>query len=702
MKHRQLKAAERDRERAEAMEEVEAREAAIASVNARIEDIHKSFDTQHHDLDYARKLYLIENSIFGVDIQPIACQIAKLRFFISLLVDQKSDKIIRPLPNLETRLVAANTLIPIEKQVDQQLYFESDQVKKLRLELQRVRHAHFNARTPEAKQNAKSKDAELRAELASALEGLGMSNVTARLLAGWDPYDQNSHAEFFDPAWMFSLSEEDFKGFDIVIGNPPYVRQEKIRDLKPVFKELYKCYTGTADLYVYFYERGIQLLAPDGVFSFITSNKWMKTAYGEKLRVFLKSSTTIRRLADFGDAEIFEAIAYPCIIILTKQRPLPNYSFKAMRWVEGSWLVEDVARHLIDDLFAIEQADLDDEAWRLESKKKLVLLKRIQTAGTPLGEYVKGRFYYGLKTGLNDAFVVNRQKRDELIAAHASSASVLKPFLRGRDVKRWRVESEDLYLIYIPWHFPLHEDQSISGPSAKAESLFAKQYPAIYNHLKSFKVALSERNQAETGVRYEWYALQRWGADYPGEFEQPKLIVPAISDTVNFAADYSGYYCNNKATIFVPDSVLFTCALANSHVSAWYASQTFATKQGGFYDFEPRYSSQIVIPHATSMQQRMIERLAEFVVNHRESTSEVAYVERLLNGLAYQLFFPEDLAKQSLDFFGLLSSKTIPEGDDAVEWRSFKQQIADVNDPIYAALFNLNGLEIVRIIEGRE
>ena len=304
-KEQQKKRALRDLARAEAMEDPENREAGKKNVAARLEDIEHSFNEDHHDLDFARKLYLIENSIYGVDIEPIAGQIAKLRFFIALLVDQKVNSKaynfgVRPLPNLETRIVAADSLTPVEKVKDHQMFIGADQVMALRDRLRDVRHEHFSARTPEDKQRFREEDAAIREELALELHRQGMPNQTARLLAGWDPYNQNAHADFFDPEWMFSLDARDFSGFDIVIGNPPYVRQEQIKELKPGLKQHYECFTGTADLYVYFYERGVQLLRPGGVFSFITSNKWFRSGYGEKLRAWLKKNTRARRLIDFG------------------------------------------------------------------------------------------------------------------------------------------------------------------------------------------------------------------------------------------------------------------------------------------------------------------------------------------------------------------------------------------------------------------
>jgi type I restriction-modification system DNA methylase subunit len=477
-KEQQLRRAQRDLKRAELMEDPENRAAVRRDVEARLADIERSFQLEHHDLDFARKLYLIENSIFGADIEPIAGQISKLRFFIALLVDQKVNANaynfgVRPLPNLETRIVAANTLMPVEKVNDHQMYIGADQVRDLRDRLALVRHRHFNARTPEEKQRYREEDAAIREELAVELHRQGMPNETARLLAGWDPYNQNAHADFFDPEWMFSLDAGDFSGFDIVIGNPPYVRQEKIKELKPQLRKNYECFTGVADLYVYFYERGVQLLRPGGIFSFITSNKWFRSGYGEKLRAWLKKNTRVLRLIDFGDAEIFDAIAYPCIVILSKGAPVGESGFRALKW-DMEWQVADVRAHLAGDTFAMPQRDLAIEAWRLESGAKLKLIDRIKAAGVPLGDYVGGRFYRGILTGLNEAFVVNREKRDELIAKHPSSAEVLKPFLRGRDIKRWRVEFEDLYLLFVPWHFPLHDDPAISGSSEKAEVVVSR------------------------------------------------------------------------------------------------------------------------------------------------------------------------------------------------------------------------------------
>ena len=235
-----------------------------------------------NELDYGRKLYLIENCIYGVDIQPVAVQIAKLRFFISLVVDQRiaddaSNRGILPLPNLETKFVAANTLLGIEK--PNQMALRNPAIRQKEKELAEVRSKHFRARTPRTKEKYREQDKQLRAEIGDLLQKEGMLlNEDVQRLAGWDPYNQNANATFFDMEWMFGLED----GFDVVIGNPPYVRQEKIKALKPALKKQYRCYTGVADLYVYFIEGGYNWLREDGVLCYICSNKYFRAGYGKK------------------------------------------------------------------------------------------------------------------------------------------------------------------------------------------------------------------------------------------------------------------------------------------------------------------------------------------------------------------------------------------------------------------------------------
>jgi adenine-specific DNA-methyltransferase len=287
------------------------------------------FNEQRNYPDYGRKLYLIQNCIYGVDIQPIAVQLTKLRFFLSLILDQKpsNDKNnnfgILPLPHLETKFVCANTLIGLES--SRQRSIKSQEVMKIERELKRIRERYFRVRNRKQKQELEEKDRELREKLAELLKKQGWDNKDVQKIASFDILDPTAKADWFDPEWMFGVVD----GFDVVIGNPPYVRQEKIKKDKPLLqKQGYEVFTSTADLYVYFYEKGYQLLKQQGVLAYITSNKWMRAKYGENLRKFLKEKTTIIKLIDFGGYKVFEQTVDTCILLFKKEKPPKGHTFE--------------------------------------------------------------------------------------------------------------------------------------------------------------------------------------------------------------------------------------------------------------------------------------------------------------------------------------------------------------------------------------
>ncbi|HNZ65599.1 MAG TPA: TaqI-like C-terminal specificity domain-containing protein [Smithellaceae bacterium] len=291
-----------------------------------IADIEAAF--ANNELDYGRKLYLIENCIYGVDIQPIATQISKLRFFISLIVDQKVDTSrdnfgIRPLPNLETKFVAANTLIGLDKpQAGGQASFENPEVKKLEDELKEMRHQYFNARTRTRKRNCQEKDKDLRKKIAELLVKDGWNKDAARSVAAFDPYDQNASSPFFDPEWMFGIKE----GFDVVIGNPPYKVVSKKEQIS------YKNYLtiNCGDLYAYFFEKSItNLLKENGIISFITASLFIKGLKFESLRTFLETKIHLIYLEVQGD-KIFENVQMPTAVLIgTKvNTKANNWSFE--------------------------------------------------------------------------------------------------------------------------------------------------------------------------------------------------------------------------------------------------------------------------------------------------------------------------------------------------------------------------------------
>lgn len=298
-----------------------------------IADIERSFDESINRPDYARKLYLIENCIYGVDIQPIAIQISKLRFFISLVVDQNTNTDptdnfgIRPLPNLEAKFVAANTLIGLQKK--NVSLFDNDEIKAKENELKVAKHKIFGAKTVRTKRKYKSIVNELRQEIADMLYANGaVGNDEARQLASWDMFDQNASSPFFDSEWMFGVKD----GFDIVIGNPPYINANELKknlgdnEYKQL-KSLYSTAKGTVDFYVYFFEKALAVLCTNGVLSYITPNKYLCANYGKALRYYFIQNTQILTLWDVSRNNVFDASIYPVVILLQKKKVLHEYSF---------------------------------------------------------------------------------------------------------------------------------------------------------------------------------------------------------------------------------------------------------------------------------------------------------------------------------------------------------------------------------------
>lgn len=319
---------------AERIEFSEARDAAIARIERAFE---------HNELDYGRKLYLIGQCIYGVDIQPIAIQISKLRFFISLIIDQDADLEapnlgFEPLPNLETRLVAANSLLGVKKMGQLSLILQDIQEKER--DLKRIRELYLTARTPKTKAKYRNQDKQLRAEIRMLLEGEHLPQDAIQLLADWDPYNTNLSAEFFDPEWMFGITE----GFDVTIGNPPYVRADGSDAHKEVRKAIeasgiYETLWEKWDLCVPFIERGYKFLRPNGVTTMIVTDGFSHAKYAIKPQNWFLLNSRILRLDFFRDVKIFDAAVHNIIYFFQKA---DGSKFLPERRLHSNQLFEEV------------------------------------------------------------------------------------------------------------------------------------------------------------------------------------------------------------------------------------------------------------------------------------------------------------------------------------------------------------------------
>lgn len=649
-----------------------------------LRELNENFDTNINEPDYARKLYLIENCIYGVDIQPIAIQISKLRFFISLILDQKVDKSkpnfgILPLPNLETKFIAANTLIGLEKPSNP-LHLIYQHTATLEMDLKLLRHRYFRIKTRREKEELQKKDHELRKQIANILKKHRWSDEVAEKIASFDPFDQNASADWFDPEWMFGVRD----GFDIVIGNPPYVRQEKIRLIKPILQEQkYEVFTSKADLYVYFYEKGYQLLKEQGILAYITSNKWMRAKYGENLRKFLKEKTTITKLIDFGGYRVFEQTVDTCILLFKKEKPPKGYTFEfltvpsdvkdlesylrkrskylieqetetVLKRVEswrdvGTWQdFRDWQTAYVGNWQTMLQEKLSNNGWTLGDDKVLSLKEKIEKVGKPLKEW-DVKIYRGVLTGYNDAFIIDTETRNRILASckdeeeRKRTEEIIKPVLRGRDIERYRYKWAEKWLIYA------------------YQGIDIENYPSVKSYLSQFKDQLEKRtggavwDKSKTkiiSIPYKWYELQ---VDYHAakqEFEKEKIVWQEIVREPSFAYDNSGMYVEATAFLMTGKNLKYIIGLLNSKPVAFFFKTFYAG--GGLgedgYRYKKAFLEQLPLPPITKenhpLADQIVQKVQEILTltqspdfeTSQEKQQKVKELEKEIDLLVYKLY----------------------------------------------------------------
>jgi hypothetical protein len=641
----------------------------------------------HTENRYELKLHLIDNCIFGIDIQPIAMLISKLRFFISLICEQKdinfnspeTNYSINTLPNLETKFVAANTLIGADIRNYGDDWTNDEKLQQMQKELLSIRSNHFYARSQYKKEKDREADAakcdeilsyilenkskpnelkitlletqikkyneelkqyggehwideytqpigdlfenpqpslfrhdknkEKREEINNAIANckneikkeqnknqLKGFEAAVKQVTSWNPYNQNASSPFFDPEWMFGVKD----GFDVVIGNPPYIQlQNNSGALAALYENNnYQTFTRTGDIYCLFYERGWQLLKSKGHLCLITSNKWMRAGYGEKTRQFFAEKSNPILLVDFAGIKIFECATVDTNILLFKKEKNGHNTICAVTNNHNKDSIKNLSNFVKNQHTAYDFSN--SSSWVVLSPIEQSIKKKIEAVGTPLKDW-DININYGIKTGCNEAFIISTDKRNEILANCQSederkrTAELIRPILRGRDIKKYGYDWANLWLIWIPWHFPLHFDNTIQGASEKAELEFERQYSAVYNHLLKYKELLSNRNKAETGIRYEWYALQRWGANYWEDFSKPKIMYPNMTKYLPFYFDEKGFYQNDKSFMITGLHIAYLTAFFNSSIFKFCFIDNFPELQGGTRELRKIFFDKILV-----------------------------------------------------------------------------------------------------------
>jgi hypothetical protein len=646
---------------------------------------------------YDLKKQIIERCLYGVDIQAQAIQICKLRLWLSLAVDYElpagvslaqAIRQVPALPNLAYKVRQGDSLLQrlFGQVVQLDVLARDRETKELVEDLRGEKATYFTLADSAQKRRRGLGILELQTALAEKLleakhqQLLGyqptlMGEETAkarRQRQAWEARDRQyeelearigqvrkrlaqwrrqrdtrgidaeelrrqllgdpDHPTFI---WQVDFAEvfQEKGGFDVMIANPPYVRQEKIKHLKEDLKQVYPdIYHGVADIYVYFYAQGLQQLRDDGVLVYISSNKFMRAGYGKTLRRLLGQDVTLRTVIDFGDLPVFEATTYPTVLVMRKQAPDKNHTLQALT-VDEIAVVNHLPSVVRERAWPQPQASLRRDGWTLVRPEVLALLRKLRQSGMSLGEYVDGRFYRGLLTGFNKAFVVDQFERDRLISEDPRSAEIIHPWLRGRTLKRWRVEWNGEYLIAIQ----NSGDADANNPwgdaqtEAEARSIFRESYPVVHDHLTQYESALRKRyDQGKF-----WWELR--ACAYYAEFDKPKIIYPHFNTEPNFAYDEEGSLSNDK-TYIIPDAPLYLLGLLNSSVANFFLHQICPSVQQGYLEFRTIYIEQIPVPTPSPAQHDETETLVRHLLDAEGEGPHVAARERELNALSYELY----------------------------------------------------------------
>ena len=565
---------------------------------------------------YRLKLHIIERNLYGVDIDDFAVNIAMLRLWLSLVIEYEGDHP-APLPNLDFKIVRGDSLLGPDPSagvmVQGTLGYDAEEVQRLG----RLKADFMQASLGSDKERLRQK---IREAADGVREALGDIGVVQGVI-DW-------RVEF---AEVFARK----RGFDIALANPPYIQLQKDGGkLADLYKSAgFETFVRTGDIYQLFFERGCQLLRPSyGLLAYITSNSWLRAEYGKGLRRFFSENHTPMSLLDLGKDVFDSAIVDSSVLLL--RTGSANGAFRAV------------------DMDSVPNSDFPPEEgqwgqirpsgevpWSILSPLEKSVMDKMIAKGTPLKAWAIS-IYRGVTTGYNKAFIIDTSTRKSLIDQDQNSAEIIKPMLRGRDIQRYRAKWAGQWLIFVPWHFPLHMDKSIKGCSSRAEEVFQERYPAIYRHLLSHKTALAARNKSETGIRYEWYALQRWAASYHAEFAKEKLFWMQMSGSGRFSFAEGGIYSNQKAFMITGNSLKYLCGVLNSTLSTWFMKSTGVTTGMGLVQWDKFSVQRIPIPRISDADQRPFIQLVDEIIEAKaaDPNADTSHLEWEIDRLVYDLY----------------------------------------------------------------
>lgn len=630
-------------------------------------EIEDTFNNGLNSPDYTRKLYIIESCIYGVDIQPIAMLISRLRFFITLICEQtdiQRDKPelnfgIKTLPNLESKFVAANSLINADIHQYNEDWTNDEVLALLKNELIAIRRRHFYTRKRSEKIRLLREDEAKREEIHDHINRLvgepneekirslqqqivDNENLLGRYqgedwideavqkdlfsepeivrvdrnkrerdringviaacrrdivheqnkctpqgfekavlqVTDWNPYDQNSVSPFLDIEWMFGVTD----GFDIVIGNPPYIQLQADRGkLANLYAPCgYETFNRGGDIYCLFYERGHKLLKPDGLLCYITSNKWMRAGYGTELRAFLTSKTNPQHLIDFGETHVFESATVMTNILLYKKTENANQIVSTQikeDFTDPSSLLEYVNKHSMICQFEGE------ESWVIMPEIIRNLKKKVETKGTALENWII-EINYGIKTGFNKAFIISSEVRDDILSncqdeeERRKTEVLIRPILRGKDVRKYGHNWINGRQYLINCH---------NGIRGRLKRIDINEYPSVKVFMDTFIDKLAKRSDKGDTP----YNLRNCA--YVEEFDKPKIIYPNMTKYMPFYYDEQKFFTNQKCFIITGTHMSYLTAFLNSSLFKFCFFDNFPVLFGGSRELSKMFFDKIPV-----------------------------------------------------------------------------------------------------------
>ncbi|EAK7647806.1 class I SAM-dependent DNA methyltransferase [Campylobacter jejuni] len=633
---------------------------------------------------------IIENNLFGVDINPNSCEITKLRLWIELLkhsfyqsFDDENYHDLKTLPNIDINIKCGNSLVSyfetgkslnhypnikermgkykrIVKDYKEGFYTDkshiNQEIKNLKISFKNFCFADkFKKEMKSFNDKCEKYSKKYGNFLAINDENLKFFVSANLTLFDFDEkeatkefanlkkeYDNIFNLESNHPfEWRFEFPEildddGNFKGFDLIIGNPPYIRQEELKELKPHLAKNYKVYKGTSDIYTYFYELGFNVLKENGILSFITSNKYTRAGYGEALREFLLKNTCILKYIDLNGIKVFDSATVDTSILSFEKIKIKENTFKYLSLNNELLKNYDFEISAIKEFLNISQNSLSKESFAFNDESTNALKTKIEKLGTPLKDWHGLNINYGIKTGLNEAFIITTEKKDEILAnckdedEKERTAKLIRKMLRGRDIKRYSYEWAGLWVIG-------------TFPSLKLD---IEQYPALKQYLSQFLPRIEQ--SGEKGCRKKtsnkWFETQDNIAYYE-EFEKEKIVWNRISSDLCFSYDNQKNFILDSMfsiTFYSNINLKYLIANLNSSISKFWIKNNAATLGDGIYGAKI-YIEKLPIPKINSKNQKLVDELINLVdeilkakeQNKNASTQEL---ENKINSLTYKLY----------------------------------------------------------------